>query len=87
MEVYGTKGYVVAVNPTVIRQRFAQKLPEETITLAPRPAPFTDPFSVLADVVRGRLTMDQHDLYGLQVNVTVVEILESARLGKTLFLK
>ena len=74
-----------------VRQRFAQQSPEETITLAPRPAPFTDPFSVLADVVRGRLTMDQHDLYGLQVNVTVVEILasarESARLGKTIFLK
>ncbi len=91
MEVYGTKGYAIAVNPTTIRQRLAEKSPEETINLDPRPAPFTDPFSVLADVVRERMTLDQNDLYGLRVNVTVVEILgasrESARLGKTILLK
>ena len=91
MEVYGTKGYAVAVNPTLIRQRLAEKSPEETIKLDPRPAPFTDPFSVLADVVRNRMTLDPHDLYGLRVNVIVVEILgaarESARLGKTILLK
>ena len=90
MEVFGNKGYAIAVNPTVVRQRFQEKTPEETIKLDPRPAPFTDPFSVLADVVQGRLKLDQNDLYGLPVNVTVVEILEtakeSAKTGKTIFL-
>lgn len=91
MEVYGNKGYAIAVNPTVVRQRLQDKSPEETIKLDPRPAPHTDPFSVLADVVQGRLKLDQNDLYGLPVNVTVVEILEtakeSAKSGKTIFLK
>jgi predicted dehydrogenase len=90
MEVYGNKGYAVAVNPTVVRQRLSEKTPEETIKLDPRPAPYTDPFSVLADVVQGRLKLDKNDLYGLPVNVTVVEILESAmtsaKSGKTVFL-
>ncbi|WP_439583090.1 Gfo/Idh/MocA family protein [Dyadobacter bucti] len=90
MEVFGNKGYAVAVNATTVRQRLAEKSPEETIKLDPRPAPYTDPFSVLADVVQGRLTLDKNDLYGLPINVTVVEILESAResakSGKTVFL-
>ncbi|WP_221394420.1 Gfo/Idh/MocA family protein [Dyadobacter sp. NIV53] len=91
MEVFGTKGYAVAVNPTTVRQRLANKSPEETLKIEPRPAPFTDPFSVLADVVGGRLKLDKNDLYGLPVNVIVVEILEAAKLsaksGKTVMLK
>ena len=91
MEVFGNKGYAVAVSPTTVRQRLAEKTPEETIKLDPRPAPFTDPFSVLADVVQGRLKLEKNDLYGLPVNVTVVEILEtakeSAKSGKTVYLK
>lgn len=91
MEVFGNKGYAVAVNATTVRQRLAEKTPEETIKLDPRPAPFTDPFSVLADVIQGRLKLEKNDLYGLPVNVTVVEILEtakeSAKSGKTIYLK
>ncbi|HEV7383144.1 MAG TPA: Gfo/Idh/MocA family oxidoreductase [Dyadobacter sp.] len=91
MEVFGTKGYAVAVNPTTIRQRLEEKSPEETIKIDPRPAPFTDPFSVLADVVSGKLKLDENDMYGLPINVTVVEILEaakrSAETGKTVSLK
>lgn len=91
MEVFGNKGYAVAVNATTVRQRLSEKTPEETIKLDPRPAPFTDPFSVLADVIQGRLKLDKNDLYGLPVNVTVVEILEtakeSAKSGKTIYLK
>ena len=91
MEVFGNKGYAVAVNATTVRQRFSEKTPEETIKLDPRPAPFTDPFSVLADVIQGRLKLEKNDLYGLPVNVTVVEILEtakeSAKSGKTIYLK
>ena len=30
MEVYGTKGYAIAVNPTQVRTRFSEKAPEET---------------------------------------------------------
>ncbi|WP_373511353.1 Gfo/Idh/MocA family protein [Persicitalea sp.] len=78
MEVYGTKGYAVAVDRTTVRQRLAEKSPEETLKLDSRPAPYEDPFSVLAQVVRGQLTLDQNDLYELPINVTVVQILEAA---------
>ena len=91
MEVYGNKGYAIAVNPTTIRQRLDVKSSEETLKIDSRPAPYTDPFSVLAEVVSGRLKLEKNDLYGLPVNVTVVEILEaakeSAKSGKTVFLK
>jgi predicted dehydrogenase len=91
MEIYGNKGYAIAVNATTVRQRLDVKSKEETLKIDPRPAPYTDPFSVLADVVQGRLKLDKYDMYGLPVNVTVVEILEtakqSAKLGKTIKLK
>lgn len=91
MEVYGDKGYAVAVDATTIRQRLEEKTPEEVVKLEPRPAPYTDPFSVLSSVVNGTITLAKNDLYGLPINVTVVEILEaakeSAKSGKTVFLK
>jgi len=91
MEVYGNKGYAVAVDATTVRQRLHEKSAEEVLKLNPRPAPHTDPFSLLAAVVRDRLTLDKNDLYELPINVTVVEILEaakeSAKLNKTIFLK
>lgn len=90
MEVYGTKGYAIAVDRTNVRQRLAKNSSEEALKLEPRPAPFEDPFSVLADVVQGRLVMDANDMYELPINVTVVEILDAARrsakAGKTIVL-
>jgi predicted dehydrogenase len=83
MEVYGTKGYAIAVDRTSVRQRLAKNSPEEALKLNPRPAPFEDPFSVLADVVQGRLVMDANDMYELPINVTAVEILDAARRSAT----
>jgi predicted dehydrogenase len=79
MEVYGTKGYAIAVNPTLVREKLDELTTEKTLELESRPDPFTDPFSVMAEVVSGRLTLDQYDQYGLAVNVTVVEILDAAK--------
>ena len=90
MAVYGNKGYAIAVDATHVTERLNGKSPEKSIVLEPRPAPHTDPFSVLAMVVRGQLKLEKNDLYGLPVNVTVVEILEAARESakskKTVFL-
>jgi len=90
MEVYGNKGYAVAVNSTTVRQRLEEKSPEEVIKLEPRPEPYTDPFSLLAEVVSGRLKLDKNDMYELPINVIAVEILEaatkSAKSNKTIFL-
>ncbi len=91
MEVYGTKGYAIAVDRTRVRTRLDAKLPEATEILEPRPEPFEDPFAVFAGVIRGTVKQDANDLYELPVNVTVVEILDAARTaaksGKTVYLK
>ncbi|KAA3439203.1 Gfo/Idh/MocA family oxidoreductase [Rufibacter hautae] len=79
MEVYGDKGYAVAVDATTVRQRLKENTPEEVAKLDPRPEPYGDPFSVLASVITGKLTLDKNDLYSLPLNVTVVEILEAAK--------
>ena len=91
MEIYGQKGYAIAVDATTVRQRLEEKEHENTIKLNPRPEPFTDPFSFLATVVRGKIKLEENDQYGLKVNVIAVEILDaakqSAKLNKTVFLK
>lgn len=91
MEVYGTKGYAIAVDELTIRQRLKRNSPEEKLKLDARSEPYRDPFSLFAAVVGGKLVLDKADIYELPINVTVVEILdaakESARFKKTVFLK
>jgi len=91
MEVYGDEGYAIAADATSIRQRFRGKGNEERLKLDPRPAPFNDPFALLAAVVINKLTPEEYDLYDLPINVTAVEILEaaiqSATSQKTVFLE
>ena len=91
MEIYGTKGYAIAVDGTTVRQRLDEPVAEKTMKLEPRSAPYNDPFSMLAAIVSGRLKLSQFDQYGLPVNLIATEILEaakeSARLKKTVYLK
>jgi len=91
MEVYGTRGYAIAADATTLRSKLQENKPEEITKLNPRPSPFNDPFSLLAEVVNGSLKLDKFDQYGLPVNVIAVEILEaalkSAKEKKTVFLK
>jgi glucose-fructose oxidoreductase len=90
MEVYGTKGYAIAVNPTLVRERFSESSPDESVTAPPLAAPEDTSLHYLAAVVRGELDPD-HDLTSLDTNVVVMQILdaarESARTGKTVTLK
>ncbi|HXU49043.1 MAG TPA: Gfo/Idh/MocA family oxidoreductase [Candidatus Binatia bacterium] len=90
MEVYGTKAYAIAVNPTEVRQRFSQSAAEETVTEPPVAAPEDTSLHYLAAVVRGQI-LPHGDLSALDTNVTVMRILdaarESARTGKTVQLK
>lgn len=90
MEVYGTKGYAIATDATTVRSRLQEHKAEEVIKLTSRPAPFDDPFSLLAAVVNNSLQLEKSDLYGLSVNTITVEILEaamkSAAENKTIFL-
>lgn len=91
MEVYGSKAYAIAEDPTTVKFRSNENSPEEEINLNSREAPFNDPFSYLAAVVTGKIYVDKNNLYGLPINLVVVEILEaakkSAELNETIFLK
>ncbi|OYD40938.1 Gfo/Idh/MocA family protein [Sphingobacterium cellulitidis] len=78
MEVYGNKGYAIAVDAKTLKTRLQENQPEEIIKLDNRPAPYNDPFSLLAAVVNGSIVLDPLDQYGLKVNVTAVEILDAA---------
>jgi len=90
MEVYGTKAYAIAVNPTDVRQRFSESAAEEKVTEPALAAPEDTSLHYLAAVVRGQIQA-HGDLSALDTNVTVMRILdaarESARTGKTVNLK
>jgi predicted dehydrogenase len=90
MEVYGVKGYAIAVNPTEVRERFSERSAEDAVTAPPLAAPEDTSLHYLAAVVRGELNPD-HDLTSLDTNVVVMQILdaarESARTGKTVMVR
>lgn len=79
MEVYGTKGYAIAVDDLRIRERLHAKKQEESFKLQPLPYPQGNPFAVFANVIRGELKLPANDWYELPVNLVTVEILEAAR--------
>ena len=94
MELYGLTGAIYADNRNTLRIRMAEGYDgydEEKLVLEERPAPHNDPFSLLAAVVRGTISLPPHDLSSLENNMVVVEILEaaqkSAKNGKTINLK
>ena len=84
MEIYGQTGYVIVPQPDLLRVRTAKQPNEVEITPPPLSGPGADPISYLAAVVRGEIKPT--GLASLEVNVTVVEILDaaqkSARTGK-----
>jgi predicted dehydrogenase len=81
MNVYGTTGYVFADDPQNIRYRLSEKSAEKSEKLPLREAPFNNPFVFFASAIRGDITVPETDLSSLKVNMTVVEILEAARIS------
>ena len=86
LEIYGQTGYVKVPQPDELLVRDGGKKSEETeITPPPLIGPNADPLSYLAAVVRGEI--QPSGLSSLDVNMTVVEILDaahkSARTGKS----
>jgi predicted dehydrogenase len=93
MEIYGLTGAIYADNARQLRVRMAKGydgFDEEKMELSPRAHPFDDPFRVLTQVVRGKIRLASFDLYSLENNMLVMEILEaakkSAKSGKTVSL-
>ena len=92
MEVYGTSGYIIAVNNNTMRLRAQPDTAEHAIQVTAKDvAVYEDPFSYLADVIRNKIKIQQNGLYSLPANITVMRILdaakESAKAGKTVQLQ
>lgn len=90
MEIYGENGSIFADNGRQLRVRAStgyDSYTEEVKQLPARPYPYDDPFSLLAAVVKGKVTLKPSDLSALENNMIVMEILDavkrSARKGKT----
>jgi len=84
MHVYGTTGYLLADNAETIRMRLDDKSAESVMKIPSTYAPFNDPFAFFASAVKGEVVVSDKDLSSLEINLTVVEILDAAReSGKT----
>jgi len=79
MHIYGDKGYAFLDDSETIRVRLNEKSKEERIKVASERAPFRDPFTFFASVIKGETKVGPADLSSLEMNGLVVEILEAAR--------
>ncbi len=76
MEIYGTSGYLIALDRDRVRMRNGDKLEKES-KADPLSAPLDDSLNYLAAVARGRL--HPSGLSSLENNLVVTEILDAAR--------
>ena len=79
MEVYGKTGYIISEDRNNIRYRINQNEKEQREILEERSAPYNDPFSVLAAVIRNEISLPEGNLYSLENNIVAMEILEAAK--------
>jgi len=79
MHVYGNKGYIYIDDSETIRYRLDEKSKENSIKIPLDKAPFNDPFTFFASAIKGETMVTPTDLSSLEINLTVVEILEAAR--------
>ena len=94
MEIYGLKGVIYADNRHDLRIRMAEGydgFTEEQLKLEERNAPYNNPFSLFAAVIKNEITLPPFDLSSLENNMIVMEILnaaiKSAKTNKTIDLK
>jgi len=90
MELYGKTGYAHADDARNIRFRLSEETGEVKETLNGLSAPFDDPFSYFAGIIRGTITEEPMNLSSLENNMIVMEILEAAmestRTGQKVYL-
>lgn len=92
MEIYAEKGAIYADNRNQLRTRLAEGydgFQEKTVELPELDPPYPDPFLLLKAVIHNEIQLPPFDLYSLENNLIVMEILEaakeSAKLGKTVY--
>ena len=81
MHIYGSTGYAFIDDAETIRFRLDEKSSEQLKKVSESAAPFLDPFAFFAAALRGDIKVGPTDLSSLEINLTVVEILEAARLS------
>jgi predicted dehydrogenase len=91
MHVYGSTGYIFIDDAETIRYRLDEKSQEKSKVVSLHSSPFNDPFSYFAAAIKGETVIHPTDLSSLELNLTVVEILEAAakssRTGKKISMK
>ena len=92
MEIYGKSGYIITVDNDNMRVRNgAMKTEKPEVVTSKDISVYIDPFDYFYDVLKGKVKMNNYDLYSLPNNMIVVEILEAAResakTGKTVALR
>ncbi|MHC4396062.1 MAG: Gfo/Idh/MocA family protein [Planctomycetota bacterium] len=80
MEIYGRTGYVCTVQQQAVRLRVDDRA-EKRISAEALKAPFDNPISYLAAMVRGQI--EPTGLSSLENNMVVMEILDAARRSAT----
>lgn len=78
LQVYGEQGSVSADDNEQIHFKKGENESEKEI-LDPRSAPYDNPFTYFASVVRGETTVQDTDLSSLTNNITVMKILDAAK--------
>jgi hypothetical protein len=78
MEVYGTTGYEIAVDPTTVTSRFSEKEKPATIEEPPIPLVYKNSLEYLAALERGQISGD-HDLTATDTNLVTMQILDAAK--------
>ena len=90
MEIYGQHGYMIA-DRKGLKIKASSAMKEEYREIPSLAAPNNDPFTYLAAVLHGEITVKPTDLSSLENNMIVVEILDAARKsakeGKVIYLK
>ncbi len=82
MEIYGLTGEILVDNRHDMHVRLGQgysDYEQQDYTLEEREYPYHDPFAVLAAVIHADISLAPYDLYSLENNLLVVEILDAAR--------
>lgn len=81
MEVYTQHGFIHALNGTDVRVMRSEKEGAKELKAPALNKPTHDPFTYLMAVVRGDFKPQPEDLSSLENNLTVMEILEAAKIS------
>ena len=79
MHVYGTSGYMLVDDAQNMRVRLEGASAEQSRFVPIDKAPYNDAFAFFAAAIKGDLVIEKTDLSSLELNMTVVEILEAAK--------